>query len=80
MKRAAATWDRFDIVEAWYLYMTLWHGGQWSVEYRLTGVFHSLRFRPRPSLGMPRDLEGNARAIYDYLVRTKGRWIRDRRT
>lgn len=72
-------WDRFDIVEAYYLYSMRWHTGQWSKEYALTGTFGRIRFRPSPMLERPRDLTDNGLAIYNRLVRTKGRTIRDRR-
>jgi hypothetical protein len=58
--------DRFDICEAWYLYLSHCHGGQWSPEYerlsRLQGYF-----TPSPMLSVD-SLNENARAIYDDLV------------
>ena len=58
--------DRFDICEAWYLYLSRYHTGQWSPEYeRLSRM--SEYFSPRPMLcGMT--LSENGRAIYDSLV------------
>ena len=55
--------DRFDIVEAWYLALTHCHGGQWSPEYaRLCRM--SKYFRPSPLLSVDR-LTDNGREIYD---------------
>ena len=71
-------WDRFDICEAYYLYHMLYHQGQWSKEYALSGVFSRLCFSPRMSLAGPEDLEDNARAIYDSLV-SGATEVRDRR-
>ena len=55
--------DRFDIVEAWYLALSHCHGGQWSREYERLGRL-SLKFRPSPLLSVD-TLNENARAIYD---------------
>lgn len=56
-------WNRFDIVEAWYLALCHCHGGQWSPEYvrlcRLSRVF-----TPSPFLDVG-NLSANGRAIYD---------------
>ena len=71
-------WDRFDICEAYYLFMMLHHGGQWSAEYALSGTFARLEFSPRPSLASPADLEDNAREIYNRLA-SGDTVIRDRR-
>jgi len=71
-------WDRFNICEAYYLFMTLHHGGQWSKEYRLTGTFDKIDFRPSPLLSKPSDLGENAREIYDRLASGETS-IRDRR-
>lgn len=60
--------DRFDICEAYYLYATLYHGGQWSKEYQIFGRLEKIKFRARPSLCNEDDLEENARAIFDQLV------------
>ncbi len=72
-------WDRFDICEAYYLYMMNYHGGQWSKEDRLTGVFAAIQFRPSPMLGCEDfPLSENAQMIYDSLVSGETE-IRDRR-
>jgi hypothetical protein len=63
--------DRFDIAEAYYLYLSAYHGGQGSREYaRLCRLLRS--FRPRPSLRSQDDLGDNARDIYDALVARHG--------
>lgn len=55
-------WDRFDIVEAWWLALRHCHGGQWSPEYaRLCKV--ETYFRPRPNLNVDA-LSENAAGIY----------------
>jgi hypothetical protein len=55
-------WDRFDIVEAWYLALSHCHGGQWSREYsRLCGM--ARYFRPSPGLSVD-SLSDNGREIY----------------
>jgi hypothetical protein len=57
--------DRFDICEAWYLWLAHNHTGQWSKEYeRLCRM--ERYFRPSPFLTLER-LSDNARAIYDAL-------------
>lgn len=69
-------WNRFDICEAYYLYAMLWHSGQGSKEYAIFARLERIRFRARPMLSRRRDLEENARIIYDRLVRSKGKSIR----
>ena len=59
--------DRFDICEAYYMYATLWHGGQGSEEYRIFGRLYAIDFEPSPMISVD-TLEENARAIYDGLV------------
>jgi hypothetical protein len=55
--------DRFDICEAWYLWLSENHGGQGSVEYsRLSSLLNF--FSPRPSLSYE-TLSENAQMIYD---------------
>ena len=59
--------DRFDICEARYLFLTLWHEGQWSDKYRRLCRM-SRYFTPRPSLRAS-TLTPNGKAIYSALVR-----------
>lgn len=59
-------WNRFDIAEAWYLYLSHYHGGQWSREYaRLCKLTQS--FSPSPCLRYD-SLSENGQAIYDALA------------
>ena len=69
-------WDRFDICYAYYAYAYAWHGGMGSEEYSWFGRLEEMRFRPSPLFsGEPRDLEPNAKAIYQQLVeRRLGVW------
>ena len=62
--------DRFDICEAWYLYASHYHGGQWSklysiLSYRLPIV---LGFKPGAQLDGYMGLTDNGKEIYDNLV------------
>ena len=56
-------WDRFDIVEAYYLAFSHCHSGQWAIEYRRLSAM--LRyFKPPPLLSVD-TLSENGRMIYD---------------
>ncbi len=56
-------WDRFDIVEAWYLALSECHGGQWSDEYaRLSKILSY--FTPGPMLSVE-SLTENGLVIYE---------------
>jgi hypothetical protein len=58
--------DRFDIAEAWYLYLSLNCDGQGSDLYRrLCRLLR--RFHPRPLLHGPEDLTENGKAIFDSI-------------
>jgi hypothetical protein len=57
--------DRFDICEAWYLWLAHNHGGQWSPEYERLSKLGEW-FKPRPSLELE-TLSDNAREIYDAI-------------
>ena len=58
-------WDRFDIVEAHYLFLTHYHEGQWSDKYsRLSKI--TTYFKPAPS-GVT--LTENGQEIYNNLER-----------
>ncbi len=62
-------WDRFDIVEAHYMFYCDWHSGQASPEYaRLSQI--GAYFTPRPNLSVD-TLSDNAREIYDALVQSR---------
>lgn len=62
------SFDRFDIVTAWYAWLSDNHAGQWSPEYarlsRMLGYF-----RPGYRDGTRESLSENARAIYDNIAR-----------
>jgi hypothetical protein len=60
--------DRFDICEAYYLFATDYHGGQWSPEYAIFGRLHRMGFCPGLG-GVTYDaLTENGKEIYDNLV------------
>lgn len=56
-------YDRFDIVEAWYLALAHCHGGQWSPEYaRLCRM--ARYFKPSPLMDYD-SLTDNGKDIYN---------------
>jgi hypothetical protein len=56
-------WDRWDIVEAWYLALSHCHDGQWGEAYwRLCRMQEY--FRPSPLLSVE-SLSENGREIYE---------------
>lgn len=60
-------WDRWDIVTAYYCYLTEWHGGQGSPEYaRLCRMRRY--FRPGASWDGYASLTANGEAIYEELA------------
>lgn len=59
-------WNRFDIVEAYYLFFCDYHGGMYSPEYRRLSEITTY-FKPKPNLSYE-TLEENAKCIYDNLV------------
>ena len=64
----AMHFNRFDVVEAWYLALSHCHGGQGSQEYRrLCGMKDY--FEPSPLLRVS-TLNSNAREIYNNAVIT----------
>lgn len=61
--------DRYDVCEAWYLFLCDYHEGQGSRFYaRLSKM--STYFSPSPMLSYE-TLNENGRVIYDNLVDTK---------
>lgn len=59
--------NRFDIIAAYWLFLSQYHGGQGSREYaRLSWI--STVFSPSTLWSEPRDLPENAREIYRQLV------------
>ncbi len=63
--------DRFNVCEAYYVFASLYHGGQFSEEYRIFGRLDNIRFSPSPLISVE-SLEENARAIFDNLVESHG--------
>jgi hypothetical protein len=59
--------DRFDICEAWYLFASDYHDGQWSKLYRVFGRLNKIKFKPSPMLSYD-SLSDNGKEIYDNLV------------
>jgi hypothetical protein len=59
--------NRFDIIEAYYLFGCNYHSGQWSKEYAYTGRCLNMGFRPSPLLD-EESLTDNGREIYNSLV------------
>ena len=65
--------DRFDVCEAWACFATLYHGGQWTTEYRILGRLEKIKFRPGAGHNDdPTRLTENGREIFDALVARKG--------
>lgn len=57
--------NRFDVCEAYYLYLSQNHPGQWSIEYmRLSNLLRY--FKPAPSLNYF-SLTDNGKMIYNLL-------------
>lgn len=60
--------DRFDICEAYYLFGSDYHSGQFSKEYAYIGRALNLGFKPGASLRYE-SLSENGKEIYDNLVK-----------
>jgi hypothetical protein len=60
--------DRFDILEAYWLFGSLYHSGMGSIEYRYMGRANGCGFRPSRNLSY-RSLTDNGKEIYKDLVR-----------
>lgn len=59
--------DRFDIAEAWYVYLVQYNEGQASDKYaRLSKLLSS--FSPRPSLSSWEDLTGEGQEVYAAII------------
>ncbi len=59
--------DRFDICEAWYMYASLYHGGQWSKEYEIFGRLDRMQFKPSPLLSVD-SMTLNSKLIFENLI------------
>ena len=68
--------DRFDICEAYFMYMMLWNRGglterDWlRVRRSISSQLATMRFKPSPMLSDESDLTENGREIYENLVST----------
>lgn len=62
--------NRFAICEAYYMFASLYHGGQGSKEYAYFGRLDKLGYKPGLSASSqnPDRLDESAREIYDQLV------------
>lgn len=60
--------NRWDICDAYYLFASLYHGGQWGAEYEIFGRLDAIRYDPRLGLCDRNDLSENGQAIFDGLV------------
>lgn len=68
MERMSLYFDRFDVCEAYDVFATYWHKGQWSKEYAIFGRLSKLQFRPAPNLDI-NTLTHNGRMILSGLIR-----------
>lgn len=66
----APRFDRFDVAEAWHLYWSLNHSGQWSAGYR--DLCRAGRLVRNPAERFE-DLSENGKALYRQLVLRDGR-------
>ena len=62
--------DRFDICDAYYLYASQYHEGQWSKLYAVLGRLHNIGYKPGLYVGY-KSLSGNGKSIYRNLVKRK---------
>ena len=65
--RTFAHFDRFDIVEAWFVFLSEYHEGQGSVKYAKLCHLTSY-FKPSPSVTCGDLTTEKAQAIYQNLV------------
>lgn len=63
--------DRIDICEAYFVYAMLWHGGQFTKEYKIFGRLNAIPFKPRQSLKDEDGLSENGKTLYLSLVARK---------
>jgi hypothetical protein len=63
-----ASFNRFDICEAWYLYAMDYHTGQWSKEYKIFGRLDRMKFKPSLLFSCVEDLTDNGKIIFFNLV------------
>lgn len=58
--------DRFDICEAYYLFASDYHEGQWSKLYKVFGRLNKIGFKPGMNLRYE-SLSENGKEIYNQL-------------
>ena len=64
-------YDSYDICEAYYLYASHYHEGQFSQLYEIFARLDNLKFKPRLMLSDVADLSENGQMIYENLVEKK---------
>lgn len=67
----AMQFDRFDICDAYYLFASLYHSGQFSPEYKIFGRLNAIGYKPSAGLVISREpfvMSDNAIAIFQKLV------------
>jgi len=62
--------DKFDICEAYWMYASLHHEGQWSDIYRIFGRLHRIGFQPSPFISED-SLTENGKEILNGLIERK---------
>ena len=60
--------DRFDICEAYHLFASNYHEGQFSKIYKIFGRLHNIQFKPSDNIGFE-TLTENGQEIYNNLVK-----------
>ncbi len=70
---ATPTFDRFDIIEAWFCYWNAWHGGQFTDGYRNLCRAMRLGGQLRDDVDRFDTLSENGQAIYRKLALQDGR-------
>ena len=59
--------DRLAICDAYYIFASLWHGGQYSKEYAIFGRLNKIGYTPPHSL-TEETLSEEAKEVYHRLV------------
>jgi len=67
-KVTMSQFNRFDICDAYYLFASHWHSGQFSETYRIFGRLHAIRYKPGMLLQLE-TAEPEVKAIYGSLVK-----------
>ena len=63
--------NRYDVLSAYYLFGSLYHGGQWSKEYGYISRALKCGFKPGPLFSI-NSLTDNGRVIYEDLINGMG--------